>query len=119
MSELMFPKTKSKRKRKVHRKSILHNKEEGTCYLCMLKGDYRRHPYLEEHHIFFGNPWRQKSEEWGLKVYLCEPCHRSSKEAVHRNAENNRLLKQIAQRAFEEKYSHDLFMEEFGENYLD
>lgn len=36
-------------------KSVMHNKEDGTCYLCMmLHSDYRRRVDLEEHHVFMG-----------------------------------------------------------------
>lgn len=51
-----FPKQKKKKrtkKKESERPSILHSRESGTCYLCMkLHNDYRRHPVLQEHHIF-------------------------------------------------------------------
>lgn len=50
--------------------------ESGTCYLCMkLHNDYRRHPVLQEHHIFGGCPNRTHSGHYGLKVYLCNVHH--------------------------------------------
>ena len=100
-------------------KSIMHNKQDGTCYLCMLlNNDYDRRYHLEEHHVIEGNPGRKLSEHYGLKVYLCVPHHRTSKEAVHINAENRRKLKQAAQKAFEKKYSHEMWMKVFGRNYI-
>ena len=46
-------KKKRTKKKEPERPSILHNRENGTCYLCMkLHNDYRRHPVLQEHHIF-------------------------------------------------------------------
>ena len=40
-------------------------------------------------------------------------------EAPHVNAEVDKKLKRIAQRAFEAKYSHTEWMQEFGKNFLD
>ena len=100
-------------------KSIMHNKQDGTCYLCMLLNhDYDRRYNLEEHHAIEGNPGRKLSEHYGLKVYLCMEHHRTSKEAVHKNGENRRKLERAAQLAFEKKYSHEMWMEVFGRNYI-
>lgn len=67
-SGLIFPKTqKKKKKRMKHPKSLLHEKN-GTCYLCMLlDGNYKKHLFIDEHHIF-GGPNRKHSEETGMKV---------------------------------------------------
>lgn len=100
-------------------KSIMHNKQDGTCYLCMkLHQDYDRRTGLEEHHAIMGNPGRKLSEHYGLKVYLCVQHHREGREAVHNNAENQRILMEAAQKAFEKKYSYEKWMEVFGRNYL-
>lgn len=100
-------------------RSILHNKKDGTCYLCrLLNDDIARRSNLEEHHVFEGTANRRKSEHWGLKVYLCHEHHTGSPAAVHRNIENRRTLERLAQMKFEELYSHQLFMQEFGKNYL-
>lgn len=40
-------------------------------------------------------------------------------EAPHDNKEVDEHLKEVAQRAFEEKHSHELWMQEFGKNYLE
>lgn len=73
-----FPKQKKKKrskKKEPERPSIMHSRESGTCYLCMkLHNDYRRHPALQEHHIFGGCPNRTHSGHYGLKVYLCNVC---------------------------------------------
>lgn len=99
-------------------KSIMHDKRDGTCYLCiLLNQDYDRRINLEEHHAIEGNPGRKLSEHYGLKVYLCIPHHRTSQEAVHKNLQNRRLIEKAAQKAFEKKYSHELWMEVFGRNY--
>lgn len=103
-----------------HPKSILHNKESRTCYLCiLLNDDHRLHAVLHEHHIF-GGANRTQSEEYGLKVYLCIDHHLSGPEAVHSNAEIMRTLQQIGQQAFEERCgSRDDFMRVFGKNYIE
>lgn len=100
-------------------KSIMHNKQDGTCYLCMrLNEDYTRYTHLEEHHVLDGNPNRKHSEHYGLKVYLCVGHHRIGPEAVHNNSKNMRLLQKKAQEIFEQKYSHKKWMEVFGRNFL-
>lgn len=100
-------------------KSIMHNKEDGTCYLCMrLNGDYDRRINLEEHHAIMGNPGRKLSEHYGLKVYLCIPHHREGPAAVHQNIENQRFLQREAQKAFEKKYSYEKWMKVFGRNFI-
>lgn len=118
MSGLMFPKTPKKKKRKSHPRSILHEKN-GTCYLCILMHDDYRVKTVQEHHVFFGTANRRLSEQYGLKVYLCAAEHHEhGKEAVHENAENRRILEEIAQRAFEEAYPELNFRKIFGENYI-
>lgn len=105
-------------------KSIIHNKCEGTCYICSrFFGDFRQKPYLEEHHVF-GGPNRKISEHYGMKVYLCKKHHTGDidgeKDAVHRpdlNEYNDRLHI-IAQREFEKLHTHEEFMKKFGRNYL-
>ena len=99
-------------------KSILHNKNDHTCYLCMLLNhDYDTRTMLEEHHVFMGNKERKLAEHYGLKVYLCIQHHRIGPAAVHNNKEYCRMLQKIAQKAFEEIYSHEKWMQEFGRDY--
>ena len=97
----------------------MHNKQDGTCYLCMkLRGDYDRRINLEEHHVIDGNPGKKLSEHYGLKVYLCIQHHREGPEAVHKNVNNRRILERAAQEAFEKKYSNEMWMKVFGRNYI-
>lgn len=120
MAGLLYPKNPGKKKRrKQHPKSIMHPKD-GTCYLCIaLHGDYRRHPVVQEHHIF-GGPNRELSEEYGLKVYLDLDHHLTGPEAVHRNAETADFLHREGQRAFERVHgSREQFVKIFGRNWLD
>lgn len=72
---------------------------------------------IEEHHIF-GASNRKRSTREGLTVDLCPDCHRTGKNAVHRNAEKSRELKAIGQKIYEQAYGKDTFLPEFGRNYL-
>ena len=100
-------------------KSILHNKQDRTCYLCMLlNGDYVTRTNLQEHHVIEGTSGRRLSEHWGLKVYLCLQHHTAGPQAVHNNIKIQRLLQRLAQETFEKTYSHQLWMQVFGRNYI-
>jgi hypothetical protein len=119
MEGLLYPKQPTRKKRKKHRRSILHDKSSRTCYLCMtLHNDWNPKRNLEEHHIF-GGPNRSLSEEYGLKVYLCTGHHRCGPEAVHQNAGINRQLQAAGQRAFIEEYPKEDFQRIFGRNYME
>ena len=99
-------------------KSILHDKKDRTCFLCMMLHDDYSWKITEEHHAFFGNGLRELSEQNGLKVHLCIPHHRESKEAVHRNIKISRMVQAYAQRAFEKEWPEKNFREIFGRNYI-
>ena len=100
-------------------RSIMHDKKEGTCYLCkLLRGDASR-KITQEHHVMFGTANRRLSERYGLKVYLCIFHHTEGREAVHKSAELALLLKKKAQLAFEGKFPEISFRSIFGRNYLD
>ena len=91
-------------------KSIIDTEER--CYLCGSTVG------LEKHHCIHGTAGRKLADRWGLTVMLCSRCHRGS-EGVHgRNSEADRHLKKLAQKKFEEKYSHEKWMEIFQRNYL-
>ncbi len=99
-------------------KSIMHRKD-GTCFLCQtLRGDDSiKQTY--EHHVIYGTGRRRLSEQYGLKVYLCLHHHTEGPEAVHRNTEIDKILKQAAQITFERRYGPEKYMEAFGKSYLD
>jgi len=104
-------------------KSILQDRKE--CYLCRRLAD--RSDYwgslpdkgLHRHHIEFGTGNRRKSEEYGLWVYLCPGHHMYSPDAVHASRKTRELLCSIAQERFEKEYTHELWMREFGRNWLE
>ncbi len=91
-------------------KSLIQDTKE-----CFITGSYNR---LERHHIFMGNPDRKLSEKYGLWVWLRVDYHKFSDYAVHNNRKLDLTLKRIGQQAFEDKYSHEEFMEVFMRNYL-
>lgn len=100
-------------------KSILHNKKDRTCFLCMmLHNDDIPKADLQEHHVIHGWANRRLSEKYGLKVYLCLYHHEIGREAVHQNADINKMLKAYAQRAFEKKWPEKDFYLIFGKNYV-
>lgn len=62
----------------------------------------------------------ERNGYYGLWGYVCEARHHEhGPEAPHCNSKVDEHLKRIAQQAFEEKYGHDLWMQEFGRNYLE
>ena len=110
---LLFPKGTIRKKRKKHHKSIIDRDAKGQCFICGKTG------YTERHHIY-GSANRKYSEQYGLTVYLCPECHRTSEIAVHRNKEVRTTLQRIGQRTFEKKCgSREEFVKLFGKNYLE
>lgn len=113
---MMYPKTPTKKKRKSHPESILQKPGERTCLICILKGMEPAYG-VHQHHAFGGTANRAKSEEYGLKAWTCFE-HHEGDTGVHRDRETDLMLKKYAQEKFEEKYSHEMFMKEFGRNYI-
>lgn len=110
---MMFPKP-TKKKRKKHKKSIMQPKGDRRCYLCMLlDGDFTYKPYLEEHHVLFGNT-HAFAEAEGLKVNLCLEHHRNGPAAVHNNAKNARILMANAQEVYERTHTREEWMRYWG-----
>ncbi|MBQ8559077.1 MAG: hypothetical protein IJ439_03730 [Tyzzerella sp.] len=109
-----------KRKKRRYKKvpSIMQDKDDKRCYLCMLLEDnYRIHSYTEEHHVLFGDT-KWISDAYGLRVNLCVEHHRAGRDAVHNNNKIAKLLMKIAQRKFTETYPELEWMKIVQENYL-
>ena len=88
--------------------------EEKECFIC------GKQTGLHSHHIFPGSR-RKKSEEHGLKVWLCMEHHTGDNDSVHMNPNNgyDLFLKQTAQQYYEEHIgTREQFREEFGKSYL-
>ena len=81
---------------------------ERCCY-------YGQYGNLDKHHIFNG-PLRKKSEHYGLCIYMEHYTHLNLHQSQEGQHELKRL-KAVAQKVFEEKYGHELFMEEFHKDY--
>ena len=75
---------------------------------------------LHKHHIYFGNPWRQISEDNGFWVYLTGYLHNQSNVGVHGKdgRELDLLLKQRCQRKYEETHTREEFLKLIGKSYL-
>ena len=91
-------------------------KDKDHCFLCgkNANADYFG---LDEHHCIYG-AYRKKSEQYGLKVYLChDKCHLNG---VHKNAEIDRAVKRVAQKVAMRRYgwSVEEFIAIFGRNYI-
>lgn len=91
--------------------SIISN--EKVCFRC---GSTQN---LHRHHIVSGR-FREKSERFGLWIYLCASCHVLGNEAVHsaRGIPYSNYLRKIAQERFEMTHSHEEWMKEFKRNWL-
>lgn len=90
--------------------------DKERCYLC---GGYPCGDPLDKHHII-GGALRNKSERYGLFVYLHHnKCHIFGKESVHQNAGISRALKIKAQRAAMIRYgwTEEDFRKEFYKSY--
>lgn len=91
-------------------KSILQNRKE--CYFT------KRTVNLHKHHIYEGEGRRERSEQFGLWVYLSEELHNGSEYGVHFDRERDQFLKRMGQAAFEKVHSREEFISLFGESYL-
>lgn len=91
--------------------SVLQDKKE--CYVCKATHN------LHSHHIFYGTANRKKSEQYGLKVYLCGMHHNMSDAGVHFNKKLDLKLKQIAQMyMLTHGMTLDDFIKEFGRSWM-
>lgn len=70
---------------------------------------------LDLHHCLHGGANRKLADKYGLWVWLRHDVHMLLHD---KDKELDRRLEQVAQKAFEEKYSHKLWMETFRKNYL-
>lgn len=70
---------------------------------------------LEQHHCIHGFANRKIADKYGLWVWLRSDIHRLLHD---KDKDLDRKLECVAQKAFEEKYSHEMWMKLFGKNYL-
>lgn len=91
-------------------KSILQSRKE--CYFT------KRTVNLHKHHIYEGEGRRERSEQFGLWVYLSGELHNGSEHGIHFGHDRDLFLKRIGQLAFEKEHSRQEFISLFGESYL-
>ena len=87
-------------------KSIILNDSADKCFIC---GRYPQHI----HHMLHGI-YRKMADKYGLTCHLCCECH----TLLHDKGVFDKELQREAQLAFEDKYSHQEFMEVFGRSFL-
>lgn len=97
-------------------------KEEYCIMPCGLFWLNKRYEGLVRHEVFFG-PYRQKSIDLGLVVFLKPDMHNESNYAVHCKCGHkfDLMLKQAGQKAAMKEYgwNTEKFIQEFGKNYLE
>lgn len=93
------------------KKSIITDDMEH-CFICKTTQN------LEMHHCIHGTANRRKADKYKLVIPLCHTHHTGSNYSVHHDAKLDLKIKQIAQKKFEEKYSHEKWMEVFGKSYI-
>lgn len=84
--------------------------EEGFCYRC------RRDGILDFHHILNGTR-KEFSEEEGLWVWLCRPCHRWIHDTPQGHVRWD-LWKRESQKRFEETHDREEWMKYAHKNYI-
>lgn len=84
---------------------------EKECWFCGAQVN------LERHHIFAGTANRPISEKYGLWVYLCHEDH-TGKNGAQYDKKKRTALQQMAEKAFEEKYGRELWMEIIRKRYI-
>lgn len=92
--------------------------DRDHCFLC---GMNRNLEPLDCHHVFNGTRNKNKSEKYGLKVYLHHSkCHIFGKDSVHGNAKVDKALKATVQKRAMQYYgwSVEEWISIFGKNYL-
>ena len=81
-----------------------------VCYFCL-------RPRQHIHHVMNGAN-KRKSEKYGLLIPVCMLCHDKIHGGTSADELNMLKVKQLGQRKFEELHPRELWMQEFGKNYL-
>lgn len=85
--------------------------DDKVCYVCGSRMN------LQCHHVFGGTANRKKSEQYGLKVWLCYE-HHLGKDGVHYNKTLMEHMHKVGQEEFEKTHTREQFRQEFGKSYL-
>lgn len=104
-----IPKQKLRKQKKA--KNNPKPTEFDTCYVCGKR-------FAATHEVFYGKGKRQLSIKYGMQIRLCYTHHQREGTGIHFDKRFDFKVKQIYQKRFEEQHSHELFMQEFGKDYL-
>jgi len=91
-------------------KSIMQT--DDRCYLCRMAVG------TETHHVFPGNPNRKRSDQDGLTVRLCHPCHWKVHCDSQDDGRSMLFLKKKGQEAYELTHTREDFMKRYGRSWL-
>lgn len=87
--------------------------QDRKCFFC------ENTQSLHEHHCISGTANRKKSEQYGLKVWLCPYHHNIGKNSVHNNRAMELRVKRFAQQYFLDNIGDmALWLKEFGKSWL-
>ena len=77
--------------------TVMQTKYRGYCFFCGKPVDN------SEHHLLFGNGFRNLAEEDGLKVDVCDTCHVIGEvtKRIHDNPMAEKLSKMLGQALYE------------------
>lgn len=81
-------------------------------YHCLICGS----EYVHRHHVFAGKN-RKNSDADGFWVPLCMD-HHTGRRGVHSRPEFDQILKEHAQRVFEQTNTREAFIRRYGRSYL-
>lgn len=66
------------------------------------------------HHLCFGNALRRLSDEDGLTIPVCYPCH----EEIHHNKVAMQMSRILGQMEYEKTHTREQFRKRYGVSYL-
>ena len=92
-------------------------KDKTHCFICGMNANLEP---LDCHHVF-GASNRNKSEKYGLKIYIHHrKCHIFGDQSVHKNAEVDRAVKRFVQTKAMRHYgwTTEEFIGIFGKNFV-
>lgn len=90
---------------------------QGKRVQCFFSRDDRQEE-LCIHHIY-RNSYRDKSTEYGCWIWLRPDWHNLSNYAIHSDYNLELRLQAMCQLAFEDKYSHEEFIDLFNVDYVE
>lgn len=90
---------------------------QGKRVQCFFSRDDRQ-DNLCIHHIY-RNAFRDKATEYGCWIWVRPDWHNLSNYSIHSDYNLELRLEALCQLAFEDKYSHEMFMDIFKHDYVE